>query len=176
MKKKKMSFETRFWAAYEINDPFEVFEAFFDYDHLDDFKQRLGELMMYSHRHEVYDQKYPGRVFIMYAALRSFARACYVLQLKSGKRVVIEAAAPESLLHQASLSVEEYKNPFLGFTNAFAVQTLVDYEFFLYEIAHLSLSPHTEQCDTDLITPYIYFIKMLDAAQLLRERRLPKPE
>lgn len=170
MKKKKMSFETRFWAAYEINDPFEVFEAFFDYDHLDAFKQRLGELMMYSGRHEIYDQKYRGRVFIMYAALRSFVRACYVLQSKSGKRTVREAVVPESVLHQASLSVEEYKNPFLAFKYAFAAQTLIDYEFFLCEIGHLSLSPHTEDCDTDLITPYIHFIKMLDAAQLLREQ------
>jgi len=169
MKNKKMSFETKFWAAYEINDPFEVFEAFFDYDHLDAFKQRLGELMMYSRRHEIYDQKYPGRVFIMYAALRSFVRACYILQLKSGKRVVTEGLAPESVLYQASLSIEEYKNPFLAFKNAFAAQTLSDYEYFLCEIAHLSLSPHTEQCDTDLMTPYIHFIKMLDAAQLLRE-------
>jgi len=170
MKKKKMPFETRFWAAYEINDPFEVFEAFFDYDHLDDFKQRLGELMMYSRRHEIYDQKYPGRVFIMYAALRSFVRACHVLQLKSGKRIVTEGVAPESLLHQASLSIDEYKNPFLAFTNAFAAQTLSDYEFFLCEIAHLSLSPYTEPCDTDLMTPYIHLVKMLDAAQLVREQ------
>jgi len=49
-------------------------------------------------------------------------------------------------------------------------QTLTDYEFFLCEIAHLSQSPYTEQGDTDLMTPYIHFIKMLDAAQLLREQ------
>ena len=170
MKKKKNSFETRFWAAYEINDPFEVFEAFFDYDHVDAFKQRLGELMMYSRRHEVHELRYPGQVFITFMALRSFAKACYVLQLRSGKRVVKEVPAPESVLHQASLLIEEYKNPFLAFKNAFAVQTLTDYEFFLCEIAHLSQSPYTEQGDTDLMTPYIHFIKMLDAAQLLREQ------
>jgi len=29
MKKDKIAFETNFWAAYEIENPFEVFEAFF---------------------------------------------------------------------------------------------------------------------------------------------------
>lgn len=124
---------------------------------------------MYSRKAKVYDQKYPGRVFMMYMEFRSFVKACYVLQDKNRKWKVADVVPLKSVLRQASLSLEEYKNPFLAFKNAFAAQSLIDYEFFLCEIAHLSLSPHTADCDTDLMTPYIHFIKMLDAAQLLRE-------
>jgi len=70
----------------------------------------------------------------------------------------------------------EYKDPFVAFKNAFAAQTLKEYDYFLCQMAHLSQSVHTDSFDADLITPYIYLIKMLDAAQLLRERRLPKSE
>ena len=176
MKKKKMSFETRFWAGDEIKDPAEVFDVFFDGDYVDAQKRKLGELVMYSRKAKVYDQKYPGRVFMMYTELRSFVKACYVLQDNGRKWKVVNAAPMQSLLCQGMLSPEEYQDPFVAFKNAFAAQTLEEYNYFLCEIAHLSQSVHTDDCDTDLITPYIYFIKMLDAAQLLRERRLPKRE
>ena len=38
MKKKKMSFETNFWYAYEVENPFEVIDAFFDYADLNHYK------------------------------------------------------------------------------------------------------------------------------------------
>jgi len=176
MKKKKMPFETKFWAGYEIKDPSELFDVFFDGDYVDAYKRKLGELMMYSRKAKVYDQKYPGRVFMMYTEFRSFVKACYVLQDKNRQWKVAEAVPLQSLLCQGTLSTEEYKDPFVVFKNAFAAQTLKEYDYFLCEMAHSSLSIHTDTCDTDLITPYICLIKMLDAAQLIRERKLPRPE
>jgi hypothetical protein len=46
MKKNTISFETRFWYAYEIENPFEVIDAFFDYAALDHYKpiSRSGSL------------------------------------------------------------------------------------------------------------------------------------
>jgi len=35
MKKNIKSFETKFWAGYDIKNPFEVMDAFFDFAHLD---------------------------------------------------------------------------------------------------------------------------------------------
>lgn len=74
----------------------------------------------------------------------------------------------------ASLTKEEYANPFVVFQKAFAEKTPGEFEFFLCEIVHLSLSPYTEEYDFDLMTPYLHVIKMLDASQLLRERVVEK--
>ena len=38
----------------------------------------------------------------------------------------------------------------------------------------LSLSPHAGDPYFDLTTPYIHFIRMLDAAELIRERGVEK--
>ncbi|WP_207915826.1 hypothetical protein [Flavobacterium caseinilyticum] len=72
------------------------------------------------------------------------------------------------------LTKEEYENPFLVFKKAFAEKTIDEFEFFLFEVIHLSLSRCIEEFDYDLITPYIYLIKMLDATQLMRERGIEK--
>lgn len=48
------------------------------------------------------------------------------------------------------------------------------FDFFLCEVTHLSLSPHTVESDDDLTTAYIYLVKMMDAGQLMRERGLEK--
>ncbi|MNG02339.1 hypothetical protein D3C84_853650 [compost metagenome] len=74
----------------------------------------------------------------------------------------------------ASLTEQEYENPLTVFQKAFEENTIDKFEFFLFEIGHLSLSPFTEEFDYDLITPYIYLVKMLDASQLMRDRGIEK--
>ncbi|RUT67810.1 hypothetical protein D0817_24465 [Flavobacterium cupreum] len=174
MKKNKMSFETSFWSAYEIGNPFEVVDAFFDYAHLDSYKHTLGDVVSYANKGEVYKKDYPGEVFVFYTAMHSFIKACYCLQSKSRKWKIKETSDCRSVLHQASLTAKEYADPFAVFKKAFAEKSLGEFEFFLCEITHLSLSPHTVESDGDLTTAYIYLVKMMDAGQLMRERGLEK--
>lgn len=54
MKKNKISFETNFWIANEIENPFEVIDAFFTYAHLDYYKQTLGEMVSYTNKTKAY--------------------------------------------------------------------------------------------------------------------------
>jgi hypothetical protein len=174
MKKNKISFESYFWAADRIECPFELVNAFYDYAHLDFYKHTLGEAMMYSHKRKIYMQDNPGQIFVFYTAMNSFLKACYCLKVKSKKWQVKESAEWESILHLASLTKEEYNNPFIVFQKAFAENTPEEFEFFLGEIVHLSLSPCAEEFDFDMMTPYLYLIKMLDACQLMRERGVQK--
>ncbi|SMP23893.1 hypothetical protein [Flavobacterium hercynium] len=60
------------------------------------------------------------------------------------------------------------------FENAFAEHSLADFEFFLCEVIHLALRPTIVEFDSDLLTPYIHVIKMLDASQLLLESEVEK--
>lgn len=174
MKKKKMSFETNFWYAYEVENPFEVIDAFFDYADLDHYKNGLAEAVLYINKQEVYKKEYPGRVFLFYTIIRSFLKACFYLKDKGKKWKLKQEPDCKSILHQGSLTREEYANPFTVFQIAFAENSLDEFEFFLCEIIHISLSPNVVEFDYDLITPYIHLVKMLDASQMMREGGLEK--
>ena len=174
MKNNKMFFETYFWSACEIENPFEVLDAFFDYAHLDQYKQSLAEAVLYINKQEVYKKEYPGQVFVIYTTLRSFLKVCFCLQFKAKKWQVKQVPDCKSRLHQASLTKEEYANPFSVFQTAFSEQSLDKYEFFLCEITHISLSPTVVEFDYDFLTPYIYLVKMLDACAVLRETGVEK--
>lgn len=174
MKKNKMHFESKFWAAYEIGSHFEVMDAFFDYADLEYYKRRLDQAVLYIHSDELYEKDYPGEVFIFYTVVRSFLKACFCLQSKREKWKVKEPSDCKSILHQASLTKEEYADPLIVFQKAFAYKTLDEFEFFLAEVVHVSLCSSIDELGCDLMTPYIHLVKMLDAAQLIRERGIEK--
>lgn len=170
MKKNKISFETRFWAGFVAGNPFEAFDAIFDFAHLDYYKQNLSDAVLHCFKRKVYKQETPCNVFVFYTAVYSFLKVCYCLKGKSKKWKVKESSRCETVFHLSSLTKEEFDNPFLVLQKAFEEKTLQEFEFFLCEIVELSLSPYTGDSDSDLMTPYIHLIKMLDAGELIRER------
>lgn len=172
--KNKKNFETKFWAGFEAGNPFEASDALFDFAHLDYYKRNLTQAVLYSFKEEICSNDKPGDIFIFYKAIRSFLKIYYCLHKKSGKWKVKESSRSEDVFHLSSLTKQEFDNPFTVFQKAFAEKTLKQFEFFLSEITHLSLSPHTAESDNDLTTAYIYLVKMLDASQLMRERGLEK--
>ncbi len=175
MKNNTITLETKFWAAFETNDPFTAIDAFIDYGHIDYYKQTLSEVVIHSNNAKIHNKHYPGETFILYTALRSFVRACWCIQRKRKKWVVNEPVVGcDSILHQASLTKDEYNDPLSVFKMVFKQRSLAELEFFLCESVHLSLSPHIQDYESDLIAPYIYTIKLLDAAQLIKERGIEK--
>ncbi|MFB9109448.1 hypothetical protein ACFFVK_12750 [Flavobacterium gyeonganense] len=176
MKKNKMYFETNFWAVYEAEDPLEALYSFFDFAHLDYYKQMLSDVVMHCHKSKIYKQDNPCEIFVFYTAVCSFIKVCYCLKRKSIKWKVKSSGDYQSITQLASLSKEEYANPFLVFQSAFEEKTPEEFIFFLYEIVQISLSPHTEELDYDLVTCYIHLIRMLDAGQIMGERGIEKIE
>lgn len=87
-----------------------------------------------------------------------------------------ETEPPEAgaKLYLASLTIEEFQDPFSVFRNAFIEKSLDEYDFFLCETVHLALSPYIDPSGIDMMTPFFQFNKMLDAAQLLKERGIEK--
>lgn len=173
MKNKKISYETRFWAGFWAKNPFHAFDALFDFAHLDYYKQNLSQAVLYCYKGQVYRQEAPGNVFVFYTAISSFLKVCYCLKGKGKKWKVKDSARPETF-HLSSLTKEEHDDPFLALQNAFKERTLQEFEFFLCEIIELSLYPNNMDPDSDLVTPYIHLIKMLDAAALMWERGVEK--
>ena len=176
MKKQKISFETNFWIRYEAGSARKVIDAFFENDNLVSYKQMLGEALMYTRKRAVYQREYPGTVFVFYKALHSLLKACHCLQFKSWEIHFAAASGCGSILHQASLTNEEYADPYLVFRNAFAFKTLAEFDFFLCDTVELALSHYTEDDNWDVMAFYIHLVKMLDAAQLIHERDADKVE
>ena len=174
MKKNKSTFETNYWYGKELENPFEVIDAFFDYAYLDYYKQGLAEAVLYMHKQEVYKKEYHGQLFVFYARLHSFVKACFYLQYKGKKWQVRQSSVGKSILYQGALTKTEFANPLTVFQSAFAAKSLDEFDFFLCEVVHIALSPSVVEFDSDLLTPYIHLIKMLDASQLMRERGLEK--
>jgi hypothetical protein len=174
MKKNKISFETRFWAGFVAGNPFEAFDAIFDFAHLDYYKQNLSQAVLHCYKSKVYKQDAPCNAFVFYTAIGTFLKVCYCLKGKDKKWKVKESSRSETVFHLSSLTKEEYDNPFLVLQSAFKERTLQQFEYFLSEITELSLSPYYLDPDSDLATPYIHLIKMLDAAALMKERGVEK--
>jgi hypothetical protein len=174
MKKNKISFDTRFWAGFTAGNPFEAFDAIFDFAHLDYYKQNLSEAVLHCYRRKVYMQENPCNVFVFYTAISSFIKVCYILKGKSRKWKVKESTRSEDVFHLSSLTKEEFDNPFLVLQNAFEERTLQQFEFFLCEIIEFSMSPYDNDTESNLLTPYIHLMKMLDAGELMKERGIER--
>lgn len=142
MKKNKITFETSFWSAYEAGNPFEALKAFFDFSDLDYYKQILSEVVIYSNRKEICRKDHPGDIFIFYTAFCSFVKIGNDLQRKRKKWKVNATSDYSSVLQLASLTKKEYADPFIVFQKAFEQKTIEEFEFFLSETAHVSLSPY----------------------------------
>ena len=174
MKKNKIAFETNFCAGFVSGNPLKALNAFFDFVHLDYYKQNLTEVVLYSYNTKVCKEESPSDVFAFYTAIFSFLKVCCCLQDKSKKWKVKKSLRSETVFHFTSLTKEEYDNPFLVFQKAFDEKTPEEFEFFLCLIIELSLSPYAGDPDSDLTTPYIHLIKMLDAVAIMKERGVEK--
>ncbi|MBW1654577.1 hypothetical protein [Flavobacterium quisquiliarum] len=174
MKKSKIALETSFWAGNEAKNAFKAIHFFFAFAHLDYYKQNVSEMLMYSYKTKVYKQDNPSDVFILYKVIKSFFKVGFCLKEKSRKWKVKEPSQNETVFQLSSLTKEEYENPFIVFQKAFEEKTLEEFELFLGLILEHSLSPIDGYPESDVTTPYIHLIKMLDAAELIKERGVEK--
>lgn len=174
MKKKKIDFEAEFWDSYRKHTCLSVIDAFFEMDYLSAVKDRLFDIINYSTKCEVLMKDDPSLVFHYYLCMRSFIRASYVLQFKAEKWKVKRPPKFPSRLLQGSLSNEEYDNPFLVFQNAFKEFTLQEFEYFNTQIIYFSLGAYSDEPEANIVTLFIHLNKMLDSAQIIRERGIEK--
>ncbi|WP_257621437.1 hypothetical protein [Chryseobacterium sp. NKUCC03_KSP] len=67
MKKTKISLETSFWTIDDIENPFQLINAFFNYCTIDSYKNTLSEIMLYVYKAEVCKKNVPemSLIFIL---------------------------------------------------------------------------------------------------------------
>ncbi len=174
MKKKNIDFESGCWTDLRKHSAFGLMETFFQFHDPITTKNRLYEMMEYAHNRKVLMKDNPSVIFHLYLSLRSFVRAGYCLQFKSKKWAIHAPEEPVPHLMLGSLSKEEYRDPSLAFQKAFSEFTIRGFDHFLAEIVYFSLGSFNNVPESNIVTPFIHLNKMLDAAQLILERKNKK--
>lgn len=172
--KKKIDFGSAFWDGSTKHSCITLIEAFFNMDDLPTVKARLNETVTFSAKNEVLMNENPSLLFHYYLCMRSFIRASFVLQFKTNKFKIKDPPKYTSKLQQGSLSEEEYAHPFLVFQHAFKALTLEQFEYYHTQITYFSLSSYSDDPDANALVFFIHLNKMLDAAQIIRERGIDK--
>ncbi|MDV3571054.1 hypothetical protein CMU73_10445 [Elizabethkingia anophelis] len=174
MKNKRIDFEARFWSGSRKHSGIKIIESFFHFNDLVTAKQMLNNIMIYAGKKKNAINEDSSAIFHFHQALRSFVRACYAIRLKEWTWEINSNPEKRSPLMQASLSDEEYLNPILVFQNAFEEYSIKDFDYYIAVAVYFSMGIYAHAAESKMFAPYIHLIKMLDAAQLILERRTRK--
>lgn len=176
MKNKRIDFDARFWSGSRKHSRMKLIESFFHFNDLVTTKQMLNKIMIYAGKRKTAINEDSSAIFHFHQALRSFVRACYAIRLKQTSWEMNSNPVNNSPLIQASLSDEEYLNPNLALQNAFAEYSIKDFDYYIAIAVYFSMGVFKNSKESSLISPYIHLTKMLDAAHLILERRIPKSQ
>lgn len=176
MKNKRIDFEAKFWSGSRKHSGVRLIETFFHLNDLVTAKQMLSNIMIYAGKKKTPINEDSSEIFHFHQALRSFVRACYAIRLKKTTWEMNSSHENHSPLIQASLSDEEYLNPTLVMEKAFAEYSIKDFDYYIAIAVYFSMGVFKNAEQSSLISTYIHLTKMLDAAHLILERRIPKSQ
>ncbi|WP_288462538.1 hypothetical protein [uncultured Chryseobacterium sp.] len=176
MKNKRIDFEAKFWSGSRKHSGVKLIESFFHFNDLVTAKQMLNNIMIYAGKKKTAINEDSSAIFHFHQALRSFVRACYAIRLKETTWKMNSNPESFSPLMQASLMNDEYQNPTLVFRKAFEEYSIKDFDYYIALAVYFSMGVFKNAEQSSLISTYIHLTKMLDAAHLILERRIPKSQ
>ncbi|KFF12739.1 hypothetical protein IW15_08055 [Chryseobacterium soli] len=171
MKKIKTDFETHLWADSRKRSGLQLMETFFQFNDLDASKRTLHSIMNHAVKSNSWIKEDPSVLFHFRQSMQSFVRAGYLITLKEKKWGVNTQLEHVSPLVLGLLSEKEYQNPLLVFKKAFKEYSIKEFDYFMSGMVYFSLGIYDHLPERNIMNPYIYLIKMLDAAHLILERR-----
>ncbi|WP_294219980.1 hypothetical protein [uncultured Chryseobacterium sp.] len=172
MKKKIVDLESRFWSGSEVHSGVKLLETFFQFNDLVTTREMLNKIMISAIKKKPVPPQDAAAVFHFYLALRSFVRACFLISWKRNQWASGASPENDSLIKTGNLSVEEYRDPVRVFRKAFKAYRRKEYEAFLSSVVYFSLSDSGCKEEQKMVGPYIYLVKMLEAAYVIVERRV----
>ncbi|WET51026.1 hypothetical protein PYS58_07770 [Chryseobacterium indologenes] len=174
MKKSRTNFNPRFGAGKK-HSGLQLMETFFHFNELDVSKERLSNIMNYAVKRNSWINEDPVVIFEFYQSMRSLIRAGYLIMLKERKWTVDTQPEKISPWVLGLLSEKEYRNPLLVFKKAFREYTLKEFDYFMSGIVYFSMGVYENLPERNIVMPYIHTVKMLDAANLILQRRKKRP-
>lgn len=173
MKKIKTHFDIRFRAGKK-NSGLQLMETFFQFNKLEDSKERLSNIMNYAVKRNSWINEDPAVIFQFHQSMRSLIRAGHLLMLKERKWAIDTQPEEISPWVLGLLLEKEYRNPMLVFKKAFREYTLKEFDYFMSGIVYFSMGVYENLPERNIVMPYIHTVKMLDAAHLILQRRREK--
>ncbi|MDM1398344.1 hypothetical protein HX049_14380 [Myroides odoratimimus] len=174
MKKVKIPLEAHIWYREPIKNPYDMLSRLFEVVIPSELKQYLSELMVYTHKSEIYQQQSPHVVFLIYSILRSIVRGSYKIRSNSNKYYILKplkkSTVAESKVFLGSLSLDEYLNPYMVFEDVFEKQSVIDIEIDLFEIVEFALGNFIEPPSTEINISFINVNRLIEACWLICER------
>ncbi|MBB1139030.1 MULTISPECIES: hypothetical protein [Myroides] len=174
MKTVKLSLEAHIWYREPIKNPYDMLPRLFNVVIPSELKQYLSELMVYTHKSEIYHQENPHVVFLIYSVLRSIVRGSYKIRSNSSKYYTIKplnkSIVPMATVFLGALSFDEYLNPYLVFDDVFEKQSVIDIEIDLFEIIEFALGNFIEPPSVEINVSFINVNRLIEACWLICER------
>lgn len=174
MKKSRTDFEPRLKSGGKKYSGLRLIETFFHFNDLATTKERLNSMMHYAVKKNGWIKEDLSVIFQFHQSMRSFIGAGYLISMEAKKWTVNPPTETTSPLMQGSLSDAEYQKPLLVFQSAFKKYSVKEFDYFLSGIVYFSLQVYRNGPERNLVSPYIYLLKMLDAAYLILERGIRK--
>lgn len=189
MKAKKDVFATTGWLSRKETDPHQVIAEFFSVFSLTGIRQTIKGLLLSAYRKKIYNKRAPCDVLFDMKVLESLIRAAHLLTEKKRKTPIKvndsdlldkkfycgrHAFSTEWDFLPRTLSVNEYKNPYLAFKRFFKYQDLPQWKKDLEDILHTSLSRSKEvsEMNVELLPVYFHLTKLVEAAHLIDIREI----
>lgn len=173
MKKSRTNFDLRF-RAEKKHSGLRLMETFFQFNELDVSKERLSNIMNYAVKRNSWIHEDPAVIFEFHQSMRSLIRAGYLMMLKERKWTVDTRPEKISPWVLGLLSEKEYRNPLLVFKKAFSAYSIKEFDYFMSGIVYFSMGVYENLPERNIVMPYIHTVKMLDAANLILQRRKEK--
>lgn len=177
---------TSCWYKEIITDPYQVIAELFTFADIAFYRKLIKGVVSFTYRSNIYRKDDPGSLLYEFKMLESAINAAYLIN-KQKKESPIEVDG-YNLLNKnlycgrhvsnewdyfpRSLSVKEYKNPYLVFKNFFKYQKLDKWKKDLQEVLEYSLYKYTDGLELELLDIYFHLTKLIEAAHLIDVREI----
>lgn len=187
-KKEKHDYlSTSCWYKEIITDPYQVIAELFTFADITFYRKMIKGVLSFTNRGKIYRKDSPGDLLFEFKMLESAINAAYVISKeKKESPIIVEdysllnknlycgqhVGSSEWDFFPRTLSVKEYKNPYLAFRNFFKYQKLDKWKEDLQEVLNYSLSKYTDGLELELLAIYFHLTKLIEAAHLIDVREI----
>jgi hypothetical protein len=178
------------WYKEEISDPYQVIAEFFSAADLISNRKIIKDMLLAANSERIYKKSSPGDLLFHFKLFESIINAAYLINQEK-KESPLEIQDYDLLnpnLYRGwhrdttdwdylprTLSMKEYRNPYLAFKRFFKFKNLLTWKSELQEILDYALvtdSLFEAGVNIDCLSIYLYLTKLVEAAHLIDVREI----
>lgn len=169
------------WRDEVITNPYEAIAELFRFGDIAFYRKFIRQILLSAGRPKVYNKDDPGNVIYKFQTIQSAINCAYLLTREDKGDLPVDAdhlldrhnycgrgiRSDQWQCFPRTLTIKEYKNPYLVFRRFFKYQTLHKWKEDLGEILIYALTRDAEGPLIDLLSMYLHLTKLFEAAHLI---------